>query len=223
MKSVFLKIFPKITPIELILEHADILFDLSKKMEILIDLYLKDEDITELVKYISKKESEADDIKFKVREELSKNIKLPFTRKELNDYLSKQEKLIDLIEDVAKKLSLNKVEGFDEQIKDDVRALTKEVVKSLEILDKMIFQIRQLIDTSFSKKILKKEEKENYSIEKIEGKVDKCSLKIAKWLYSKKHELNPVDIIFFREFIRLLNQISDIAENTAELLNLFIK
>lgn len=223
MKSVFTRMLPKITPIQLILDHAEILNDVSEKLEELVIKYLNDEDIGELVKYISEKESIADDIKFKVRKELAKKIKLPFTRKQLSDYLSNQEKLVDLIEDAAKKLSLNKVEGFDEEIKKDVMYLTKEVIKSIKILDSMINQIRMVIDSSFSKKVLKKEETENLTIEHIEGEVDKLSLKIAKWLYSKKNELNPIDLIFFREFIRILNQITDIAENTAEMLNLFLK
>jgi len=219
----FLKMFPKKAPIDLLLKHTKILEDLSKEIIPLIDDYINRREITEKVKNISIKESQADDLKFELRKLLSKNIKTPFAVRDLLTYLSKQEKIIDYIEDIAKKLSLNQIEGLDDVIIKDFKILVEEVVRAINSLLVMINEIHRIMDSSFAEKYVKKEKKDRVKIEDIEGRVDKISLKIGKWIYSKKNDLNPIDLVFFRELVLIFVKISDITENTAEQLQAILK
>ncbi len=219
----FLKMFPKKAPIDLLLKHTEILEDLSKEIIPLIDDYINEKDISEKVKEISRKESQADDLKFELRKILSKNIKTPFAVRDLLTYLSKQEKLIDYIEDIAKKLSLNHIDGLDDEIIKDFKILVNEVVRAINSLLVMINEIHRIMDSSFAEKYIKKEKKDLIKIEDIEGRVDRISLKIGKWIYSKKNELNPIDLVFFRELVLIFVKISDITENTAEQLQSILK
>lgn len=219
----FVKMFPKKAPIDLLLKHAEILEDLSKEIIPLVDDYLSGKDISAKVKDISRMESQADNFKFDLRKMLSKNIKTPFAVRDLLAYLSKQEKIIDYIEDIAKKLSLNQIDGLDEEIIKDFRILVEEVVRAINSLLVMINEIHKIMDSSFAEKYIKKEKKDRVKIEDIEGRVDKISLKIGKWIYSKKNELNPIDLVFFRELVLIFVKISDITENTAEQLQSILK
>ena len=219
----FVKMFPKKAPIDLLLKHAEILEDLSKEIIPLVDDYLSGKDISVKVKDISRMESQADNFKFDLRKMLSKNIKTPFAVRDLLAYLSKQEKIIDYIEDIAKKLSLNQIDGLDEEIIKDFKILVEEVVRAINSLLVMINEIHKIMDSSFAEKYIKKEKKDRVKIEDIEGRVDKISLKIGKWIYSKKNELNPIDLVFFRELVLIFVKISDITENTAEQLQSILK
>ncbi|HDS03409.1 MAG TPA: DUF47 family protein [Firmicutes bacterium] len=224
MKSAFfIRMFPKETPIKLLIEHAAILEEISRLIKPLIESWFQNKDIYEEMRFISKRESDADEIKFQIRKMLSQSVRTPFAVKDILDYLHLQDSLIDRFEDVAKKLSLNKVEGLDDYIKEKVMELTDQVIQSIDYLEDMIREVRKVITYSFPSKLLKKEANSYVKIEDIENKVDDISIEIGKWIYSKKKEINPVDLIFFREMVLILVHITDRAENTAELLNAFLK
>ncbi len=224
MKSAFfIRMFPKETPIQLLIEHAAVLEEISRLIKPLMEAYFNNEDIHERMKFISKRESDADEIKFQIRRMLSQSVRTPFAVKDILDYLHLQDSLIDRFEDVAKKLSLNKVEGLDDYIKDKVMELVDQVVQSIDYLEDMIREVRKVISYSFASKLLKKEANNYVKIEDIENRVDDLSIEIGKWIYSKKKEMNPLDLIFFRETVLILVHITDRAENTAELLKAFLK
>jgi uncharacterized protein Yka (UPF0111/DUF47 family) len=115
------------------------------------------------------------------------------------------------------------VEGLDDYIKDKVMELVDQVVQSIDYLEDMIREVRKVISYSFASKLLKKEANNYVKIEDIENRVDDLSIEIGKWIYSKKKEMNPLDLIFFRETVLILVHITDRAENTAELLKAFLK
>lgn len=208
-ESFISKLFPKDTPIELLIEHAEILHEVTEKLEVVVEKYLKNEDIDDLVKEISDKESRADKIKFKLRALFSKKIKTPYAATDVLEYLHKQDFLIDSMEDISKKLSLNKIEGLDDSIKETFLKLVKEVSKSMQYLQKMINNAKKVLESSFAKKLIKEKEIETGKLEDLEGRVDKISIELGKWIYSKKKELNPIDLIFFREVILLFVRIAD--------------
>lgn len=217
------ELFPKHTPMELLIEHAEILSEVTKDVKPLVEKYFNNEDIGELVDRISDKESKADKIKFKLRKMFHKKIKTPYAAKDLLEYLHKQDFLIDSIEDISKKLSLNKIDGLDEEVETLFLELVDAIIKAMGYLEEMTENTKKAINTSFAKKVLNAEESDSVRIEDLEGEVDKLSLKIGKWIYSHKNELNPIDLIFFRELVLLFVEIADEAENTAELLNALIK
>ena len=224
MRSSFLlKMFPKESPIQSLIDHAGLLETAVKKLPGLIEDYFNGKEISATVKEISSIESQADDLKFKIREMLSTTVRTPFAVKDILDYLHLQDSLIDSTEDIAKKLCLNKVEGLDDHIKGLTIQLVNQVTKSVDFLEDMMREVKAVISSSFAQRVLKEEAKGVIKIEDIENEVDNLSLEIGKWLYSKKYEMNPVDLIFFRETIRIMVKMTDTAENTAELMHAFIK
>ncbi len=222
-KSLLSDLFPQDAPLKLLIQHADILDELGKKLFPLTEKYLHGEDITEMVQYICARESEADEIKFKLRNSLKKSVKLPFTIKSVLDYLHNQDDLIDAIEDIAVKMSLNKIDGLDEHIQQKLLEMVRQVERSVDLLQDMVRDLRKIIDSSFAAQVIQEEERDYKEIDMIENNVDELSLEIGKWIYSKKKELNPLDLIYFREMVLILGHMTDTAENSAEILRAFLK
>ena len=84
MKSAFfIRMFPKETPIKLLIEHAAILEEISRLIKPLIESWFQNEDIYEQMKFISKRESDADEIKFQIRKMLSQSVRTPFAVKDI--------------------------------------------------------------------------------------------------------------------------------------------
>ena len=69
----------------------------------------------------------------------------------------------------------------------------------------------------------KKEEKDIVTIEGLESEIDKLTLKLGKWSYSKKNEANPLDLIFFNDLVVIFAEIGDKTENLAELMRSFTR
>lgn len=219
----FKRMFITTTPLQLLIAHAKILEEVSNVTIQLVKDYFEGKDISETVKYISDKESEADDIKFQIRKVLAKSYKMPYAVSDLLNYLHNQETLVDIFEDIAKKLSLNRIDNLDKNVIENFMGLVYQAQKAIKFLEDMIEELKIIIDTSFAKKYITQEKKEILEVENIEGKADDISLELAKWIYSQKNIMNPIDLMFFRELILKFVRITDIAENTAEILYAFIK
>ena len=220
--SFFKNMFVKETPIKLLIEHAKILEDVCKITIELVKDYFSGKDITEKVSYISRQESKADDLKFDIRKLIAKNYRTPYSASDVLNYLHNQETLVDLFEDVAKKLSLNKMNLQDKSIQNKFMELVYQAEKSVDFLENMVTELQKVIDTSFASRYVKREKKEIVKVEDIEGEADNISLELGKWIYSQKNKLNPIDLMFFRELVLIFVKITDVAENTAEVLYAFL-
>ena len=224
MKSVVSELLPKDTPIDLIIEHGKILEEVSNVMEDLTSAYFARGDISELVEFVSHKESEADDIKFKMRKMLDKHIKVPFPRTTLIQAMHVQDDIIDMMEDIAKRMSMNYIDfELSDEVKQDFVQLVREVKKIIQYLEHGIHELKRVMASSFAKRERKKEEKDIVKVEEIESQIDQLTLKLGKWAFSKKNEYNPLDLIFFNDLVLIFAEIGDQAENLAEMMRSFTR
>ncbi len=220
--SIFRKLLPDETPITLIRKHAELIKKSADLLPQLLEDYFAGKDIDELVSQISDMESQADDIKFQLRELINKSIKTPFGRSDFKDYIHTQDNIIDCIEDVAKKLSLNRMEGVEEDAKSAIMELVNLNITGISYLCQAIDDLRKVIDSYFDSRASEEEKRDIIKVTRVEGDIDKLTLKLGRWIYSKKHQMNPIDLIFFRELVRILSEMADATENTAEKLMNFI-
>lgn len=224
MKSVVSSLLPKEAPIELFIAHVELLREVSNVMEELATHYFNREDITELVRFISEKESAADEIKFTLRKMLDKNVKVPFPKPSLLQAMHWQDDIIDMLEDIAKKMSMNYLDfDLDEAVLQDFIKLVREVRKIIKYLEDAIQELRRVMASAFSKRERKKEEKDIVKIEGLESKIDKLTINLGKWAFSKKREYNALDLLFFNDLVMIFAQIGDEAENLAELMRTFTR
>lgn len=224
MKSVVSSLLPKETPVQLIIAHGAILKEITSVLESLALKYFEKQDISELVTFISDKESEADEIKFDFRKMLDQYIKVPFPKPTLIQAIHIQDDIIDMMEDVAKRMSMNSLDfTLDAEARQDFISLVREVQKIVAYLEDGIYELKAVLATAFSKRERQKEEKEIVKVEELESAIDELTVKLGKWTYSKKHEYNALDLIFFNELVILLARMGDKAENLAELLRTFTR
>jgi len=222
VKTIFSHLFPGNTPINLIIEHSKILEELSKELEPLVRDYFDGKDITERVKYISRRESDADDIKFQMKNLLTKSMKVPFSKKDLIYCMHLQDSIVDMIEDVAKRLMINQIdEVIENEIKEEFLNLVSTVKLLIDYLEDAMRELENVVDSSFSEFEKEREEKEVLKVEELESQVDKLTLNLGKWAYSKKNEYNPMDLMFFNNLVLLFSKIADYSENLAEIIRSF--
>lgn len=224
MKSVVTSLLPKETPLEFMIEHGEILEDVSTLMEELARSYFERKDITENVKFIAAKESEADAIKFKFRKMLDKNVKVPFPKQTLLYAIHLQDDIIDMMEDIAKRMAMNYLDfPLEDEVQKDFMQLVREVQNIVKYLEQAIRDLKQVFASSFAKRERKKEEKEILRVESVESHIDTLTLKLGKWAYSKKNTYNALDLIFFNDLSLIFAEIGDKAENLAELIRSFTR
>ena len=120
-------------------------------------------------------------------------------------------------------MSLNRIEGLDDTIKQKFLGMVTQVERSMDLLQDMVCDLKKIIDTSFAEKVINEEERDYKEIDLIEDTVDELSIEIGKWIYAKKKELNPIDQLFFREMVLMLGEMTNTAENSAEILRAFLK
>lgn len=220
--SILRKLLPDQTPIMLIRKHAELIKQSANMLPQLIEDYFAGRDITQAVQKISNMETEADNIKFELRDLINQNIKTPFARNDFKDYIHTQDDIIDRIEDIAKKLSLNYMEGIEEEAKRFLMELVNQNITAINYLCQAIEDLRKFVDSYFDKRISQEEKEDIREVTRIEEDIDKFTLELGKWIYSKKHQINPIDLIFFREIVNILAQMADATENTAEKLLNFV-
>lgn len=224
MKSVVSSLLPKETPLEFIIEHGEILEEVGKVMEELTLSYFAHEDITEKVKFISSKESDADTIKFKFRKMLDKNVKVPFPKQTLLYAMHLQDDIIDRMEDIAKRMAMNYLDfNIEDHVQQDFIQLVREVQSIITYLEEAIRELKRVLASTFSKRERKKEEKEIVRVENVESEIDKLTLKLGKWAYSRKHDANALDLMFFNDLVLIFAEIGDKAENLAEMIRSFTR
>ena len=157
---------------------------------------------------------------------LDQYIKVPFPKPTLIQAMHVQDDIIDMVEDIAKRMSMNHLDFvLDDTARQDFIHLVREVQKIVTYLEEGINELKAVLATAFSKRERKKEEKEIVKVEELESTIDVLTLKLGTWTYSKKREYNAnaLDLIFFNELVVLLARMGDKAENLAELLRSFTR
>jgi len=131
------------------------------------------------------------------------------------------DKIIDTIDDILKLLLMNRVENLDD-IKELLEELVENVVLTVEEMVDALKELRLVVESDFAPKEIEKEKAEAEEVEKEETKTDVNTVTLGKYLFSKKYEINPVDLIFFMELSKLLSKIANYAENVVERISLII-
>ncbi|OQY09507.1 MAG: hypothetical protein B6I29_03315 [Marinitoga sp. 4572_148] len=213
--------FQKFNPIGELIKHARIVEEASDYLPDLFEKYLNGEPIDDIVKKIDKLEDDADDIKRNFRQYLKKGHLYRFERSELLDFLDLQDKIIDLIEDVAKKMTFNRI-TFDESHKKMIYSVVGEIEKMLDHFKKTVKYIEVILESNFSKNTVSIEEKDIHEMKWFEKDIDNKLFEFGKWLYSQKNNMHPIDFIYIRELVLLLSRIADVTQNVCDRIHILI-
>jgi len=222
MANIFQKLIPYRSPLELLSEHSALCVEASKIMESALKNYLDNNSVFEESKKVDTLEDKADHIKLQLRDIYGKLKWTYFNKSDFLDILHNIDSIIDLTDDVVKMLTMNTIDVIPDDVKSDILGLVNVVVKSVHHMNETIVKLKTVVESSFSAKEIKLEDEKVEIVEVEETSSDKIGIEIGRKLFSKKHEMNPVDIMFLNSVVILLMRIEDRAKNAAERIRIIV-
>jgi hypothetical protein len=221
--SLFGKLLPNVDPIKKIVEHAKIIEEESKYLNELFTKYFSQESVKEIYDKIDKYEQEADKIKGELRIQLKKDYKYRFDRFDILNYIEKQDKIADYIQDIGKLLTLN-IFIPPKNIQEKIYKIIEVVQDTVDKFEDAVKKFEDYVDSDFSPEYRKIEDGDIETIVKRERKIDDMLFEIGKWYYSEeaKEKYNAIDLMFFREVVLKISKIADSMENVTDIIKIMM-
>lgn len=205
---IFQRLFPDKTPLNLIYEHVNCIYEVSLFLNDLIINYFNSNEISRYIEQISFYERKADNIKNELRQLIRKSLKISFAREDLLEFIHIQDNIMDSFEDFGKLLTLNRISfEIDDETMKILNDLTNEVVNSIKNYREMIETFITGYNYGFARPIIDIEQKIIDQLDVLEHKIDTLSLDLGKIAFSQKNNHNVIDIIHFNNLVILLSKI----------------
>lgn len=173
------------------------------------------EDFKILTTKVAELEGEADQIKGNTRNHLPRFIFMPVDKADFLMLLREEDAILDYAEDAALWLDLRRT-PIPEPIKDEFMAHADKVVECVGVLQKAMQNLRDLLETSFSKKEREQTKVLIYEIHKKEYEADVIERSLTKKIFALEKELDPVSIFHLVKVVDLIAQIANHAENAGD-------
>ena len=154
-------------------------------------------------------ESEADDIKRKVRSNLPRSLFMPVSRSDLLELLQSQDKIPNRAKDVVG-LTLGRQMTIPGEIGSLLVGFVESSVKAVTFALKALNELDELLETGFSGREVDLIEDMIVELNTAEHESDDLQSLVQKKLFAMEDELNAVDVMFL---YRLIEWIGDIADN----------
>ena len=198
-------------------EHSKKVHECVKLLSPLANALLAEdyEKIEELHNLMSRTEHEADQIKTKLRDSITKLYFLSVGRQELSQFLAYQDDVADAAEDFAVVLLLRKTK-IPKELQADFLAFVKQVISVSEQLMTLAEKLSTLAEAAFSgqeaQDVLKGVEK----MREEEWKAERMERKVTLQFYSMEDKDEPITIVFLDKYYKTLGIVANNAEKTAE-------
>ncbi len=218
---IFLRLFPGKTPLNIILDHVNCIYQVSTFLKELMQFYFDNKEITRFVEQVGHYERKADTIKNELRQLIRKALKISFTRWDLLEFIHIQDNIMDSLEDFAKLLYMNRISyTIDDQIRYLINELIDEVVLAITSYKETVETFVSGFNYGFARPIIEQEQKLIEQLDNIEHKIDTISIDLGKITFSKKDKYNSIDILHFNNIVILLSKIpNSIARLTDKILD----
>jgi len=171
---------------------------------------------------MSRTEHEADQIKDRLRDEITGMYFLGVGRSELSRFLAYQDDVADAAEDFAVLLLLRKTQ-IPAELKQDFVAFVEQVITVSEHLLSVAEKLSTLAEAAFRGR----EAKEMLDVIELIGyeewQVDRLERRFARRFYSMEDKIDPITIVFLDKYSTILSRVSNNAEKTAKYLRLLIR
>lgn len=217
------KLFGKspFAPLKTHMEKVDMCVKELPKLLVAIDADDKGE-VEKLVKHISKLEHEADLTKNDIRNHLPKSIFLPIERSRLLEILTLQDSLADQAEDIAVVFSLHELKEY-KKLKEKFTFFFHENVESVFLVNKIVMEIEQLIESTFGGVEAQKVREMIDSVCLKEHEIDILQYDLLKTLYSVGNSMDHPSFYHWVTVIKEVGALSNIAENLANRIRMVLE
>jgi predicted phosphate transport protein (TIGR00153 family) len=211
------------SPFKPVHTHAQKGVEAVHKLKLAIDAYCSGDYLTvqTLNTEISAIEYEADIIKQTIRKLIPSSMMLPVDPNDLLSFLKPQDSITDNAHHTAHWLTLRKTE-LPLEIKEDLLELMERTVKTVDAYETTVDEIAQLLETSFSKKEIKKILKKIPLVEELEHETDITKKQLQQKVFHHEDELGGTGVFFLISLIRDMGNIADSADKAADRLRTMI-
>ncbi len=204
------------SPFEGLLEHASKVHECIKYLMPTAEYFCdgKYKKMDEMVKKIRDLEHEADLIKGNIRAHLPKFIFLPVKRGDFLMLLREEDSILDYAEDVANLMSMRHT-PVPRELKKDFLAHASKVVEATEAYEKAVMNLKDLLETSFSKREREQTKKMIHQLHRKEWEADQIEAKLSRVLFNMK-DMDPISVIHLLKIVDRMDQIANHAENAGD-------
>lgn len=174
---------------------------------------LNEEKIKEKFQAIDFIETKVDELRRSILERLILSSIFSYIRDDLVNLMDKMDDIVDNIKDATRLLSEfapseNILKIFFQE--EDMKNYIECIINSVKVLHNSILSLKT-IDVKSLLKMLK-------DVEKYEEKADAYKVKLLKKIYSEFREFDILDIIKVRDFILIVDNVADAAEDASDIM-----
>jgi uncharacterized protein len=170
---------------------------------------------------ISDLEHRADELKIEIREHLPKSLFMPVNRGDILMLLKEQDSIADRAEDLGVLLTMRRTptpDGLRQPFLDFIEHTISVSSAWLEVAREM----PTLQEASFTGPEVDKTMERIRDISDMERAADDMQAGLSKLVFRHENDLDPISVVFWMNFARVLGSIANHAENTADLLRLML-
>ena len=169
------------------------------------------EEVDRLYNHIAVLEDRGDALKREIRLNLPRSLFLPFSRNNLLDVLQVQDRIANRTKDVAG-LILGRRMTFPATMHDELKNYVHATTDAVRLANEAMEELNDLIVTGFSGQEIQFVEKILERLHRAESHSDECQIKIRRTIFEQESKMNPVDVMFMYDIIKLIGKIADDAQ-----------
>lgn len=211
------------SPFKPVHSHAEKGWEAVQKLDLAVKAYCKGDYIAvqTLDTEISAIEYEADVIKQTIRKLIPSSMMLPVDPNDLLSFLKPQDSIADNAHHTAHWLTLRETE-LPLEIREGMLELMERIVKTVDAYEKTVDDIAKLLETSFSKKEIKRILKKVPEVEELEHETDITKKQLQKKVFEHEDELGGAGVFYMISLLRDMGNIADSASKAADRLRTMI-
>ena len=216
MRIPFLSLFVT-SPFEGLQEHAEKVKECAWAFQQAIECHVSDRcrQFEELRQEVSKLESQADNIKRRIRGHLPIGTRMPVSKFQLFRYLREQDQVLDAVKDALNWISYRNEPGIPPELEKHIFLLVDAVIQPLEELSRMVAGAKLYFETY--------SEKQRVAVKKIISQVrtqehgaDQAEAEIKRKIFNM--DIDPVTVFHMVRLAETIGSIADHAENAGDMM-----
>lgn len=129
--------------------------------------------------------------------------------------LTQQDKILDYEEDVVQWLSMREKE-YSEDVSAQFIELSEKVIETIGYFEKGVFNIPDVIETSFTDEERDQTKKFIKKVSVAEHESDLLEQALCRKLFSLENDLSTLDIYHLMRVVNLLGEVANHAENASD-------
>lgn len=170
---------------------------------------------------IAQCDAEAEQVKSRIRRQLSKNLFLPVARSDLLELLSMQDRVADTAKDVAG-VVLGRRMVFFPELRDQYHDyLTSCIAVSAKAKD-LVFRLDDLLETVFNEAMMSEMHEEMKQLAELEAVTDRQQVALRRLIFEHETPGQAVNIMFYYKVIELTGAMADYAEKVGHRLEIVL-